>query len=81
MVENYPTIKSTGAFLEKLSLVSQDHVMDWLEKFITTMTYSASLYNEYFEVDKLYNMQDVNLKLTEIIDDLAEGNEKIKKYL
>jgi hypothetical protein len=79
----YEQLKKLASYIDKLKLVPDDDVMDWLEKFITTIEFSAALYQEYFkEAGKdIYNMQEVNLKLSEIIEDLGNGKERIKKYL
>ncbi len=83
VLDGYETVGKLYAFIEKLKPVPESDIIDWIEKFITTSTYSSSLYSEYFtESSKpFYNMQDVNIQLGRIIDDLGEGNEKIKDYL
>jgi len=81
-LEKYDLLKKQSAYIDKLKPVEDDDIIDWMEKFITTIELSPSLYKEYFgEGKNSYFMQEVNLKLSEIIDDLAAGKERIKKYL
>lgn len=81
-LEKCTGIKMLSASVDKLKPVSGDDIIDWLEKFITTSEFSSSLYEHYFTEDKdLYTMQEVNIKLGEIIEDLGNGKEAIKNYL
>jgi Domain of unknown function (DUF4062) len=79
----YELLNTLGTTIDKLTTVPGNDILDWLEAFITSMEHSASIYKEYFDADedKQYNMQDINRKLSDIIDDLGAGNEKIKKFL
>ena len=80
-LENFPLIKSLSAFLEKFKPVTDNDIIDWLEKFITSIDFSATMYDEYFfEGNDRYSMQDVNLKLGKLINAMEISDEKIKKY-
>ena len=83
MLDKYPVIKKTSAFIDKLQPVPEGDIIDWIERFITPIEFSSSLYTEYFNdnLKSSYNMQDVNIVLAQIIEDLGEGNEKIQKFL
>ena len=78
----FPLIKSLSVFLEKFKPVTDNDIIDWLEKFITTIDFSATMYDEYFYdgTNDRYSMQDVNLKLGKLIHDMENNDEKIKKY-
>jgi hypothetical protein len=78
----FPLIKSLSVFLEKFKPVTDNDIIDWLEKFITSIDLSATMYDEYFYdgSNDRYSMQDVNLKLRKLIDDMEQRDEKIKKY-
>ena len=81
-LEKYELLKKQVAFIERLRPVQDDDIIDWMEKFITTIELSPSLYQAYFGKEKnSYFMQDVNVILSQLIDDLANGKEKIKPYL
>lgn len=79
---DFPMIGSLSVFLEKFKPVTDNDIQDWLEKFITSMDFSAAMYNEYFYdgTNDRYSMQDVNLKLGKLIDDMENSNEKIKQF-
>lgn len=82
-LEKKEILKKRAAYIDKLRQVPDNDIIDWLEQFITTVEFSAALYEEYFS-DKskdLYTMQEVNLKLSEIIEDLEKGSDRIKRYL
>jgi hypothetical protein len=83
LLAGYPNLQSLGATIDRLKPVSQDDILDWLEAFISGMEQAPSIYQEYFGSGDtpLYPMQDVNIKLGEIIDDLSNSSERIKKYL
>ena len=82
-LEKYEVLKKRSVYIDKLRQVPDNDVIDWLEKFITTVEFSAALYDEYFtdKARELFSMQEVNLKLSEIIEDLGNGSERIKKFL
>jgi Domain of unknown function (DUF4062) len=80
-LKEHDALVGSTAFVQRLGPVLEDDILDWMEVFITSSEFSASLYGAYFEGQYRYDMQDVNLKLSEIIDDLGKGSEKIKKYL
>lgn len=82
-LKRHELLNTLGTTIDKLTPVSGNDVLDWLEIFISNMEYSASIYKEYFEADedKQFNMQDVNARLSEIIDDLGAANQRITKFL
>lgn len=83
ILKNFPLVNKLSAFIDKLQPVPEGDIIDWIEKFITPIEFSSSLYNEYFK-DQLkpsYNMQDVNIVLAQIIEDLGEGTPTIQKFL
>ena len=78
----FSLLNNISATIDKLGPVSKYEVLDWIEAFVTGTEYSPSVYHEYFGTqNEQYTMQEVNIKLGEIIDDLGKGNEKIKKFL
>lgn len=82
-LEPHAILKPLAATIDKLSTVTRNDILDWIESFVTGMEQSPSVYKEYFDADenKEYFMQDVNMTLGRIIDDLEKGDEKIKPYL
>ncbi len=82
-LQTLPTVNALSAIGEKLKEVQEDDIIDWIEKYITTSEFSPALYNQYFDngSKKLYTMQEVNLKLGQLVDDLEKGSESIKNYL
>lgn len=74
-------LKKLTEVIDRLKPVAYGDVIDWLEKFITSIELSSSLYKEYFqENNPAYTMQYVNVKLSEILKDLSEGNDRITKF-
>jgi Domain of unknown function (DUF4062) len=82
-VQKYTGIKNMIKCIEKLKQVTDDDVIDWLERYITSSDYSASIYEDYFGQynAELYDLQEVNKTFGNILRDMANGDEKIKKYL
>jgi hypothetical protein len=76
-------LNQLGVTIDRLSPVSKNDILDWIEAFISGMEQAPSIYSEYFEDGGtgVFPMQDVNGKLDEIIDDLRDGKDRIKKYL
>lgn len=83
MLAKHALANQLSAFIDKLKPVPEDDIIDWIEKFISPIEFSSALYTEYFKdnLQPTYNMQDVNITLGQIIEDLGEGSEKIRKYL
>ncbi len=83
ILKNFPVMNKLSAFIDKLQPVPEGDIIDWIERFITPIEFSSSLYNEYFkdQLKSSYNMQDVNIVLAQIIEDLGEGTPTIQKFL
>lgn len=82
-LDQTPIIKSLATIGDKLKEVEENDVIDWIEKYITSSEFSAPLYNQYFSngLKKSYTMQEVNLKLGQVMTDLENGSEHITQYL
>ncbi len=83
LLAGHPVLKEWGGMLPALQPVRGHDLFDWLEKYICTAEQSASIFCEYFGDDEYIQlpMQAVNVKLDDIIDDLRDGNDRIKRYL
>ncbi len=79
LLANHAKLKDLALQVGKLPPVSRDDIVDWIEAFITSMEISPTVYNAYFngKEEETYYMQEVNVRLGQLIEDLQNGSEKI----